>query len=112
MASFRLDVGGAANLPRRSNRHAARGGSVPFALWKKPAGARRCAATLARADAEVRADLAVTMTGELCDCFATKREGVQAILDAVTPRRAACRCASGRLDGRFVDVGGGVARCR
>ena len=27
--------------------------------------------------------LAVTMTGELCDCFATKREGVHAILDAV-----------------------------
>src|SRR5262249_28582161 len=27
--------------------------------------------------------LAVTMTGELCDCFATKREGVHAILEAV-----------------------------
>src|SRR5207248_51181 len=27
--------------------------------------------------------LAVTMTGELCDCFDSKRQGVRAILDAV-----------------------------
>jgi probable H4MPT-linked C1 transfer pathway protein len=56
--------------------------SRPFALWKDPGG-------LATQLAEMReffplADLtAVTMTGELCDCFATKRQGVQVILDAV-----------------------------
>ena len=47
--------------------------------------------------------LAVTMTGELCDCFATKREGVLAILDAVECRR---RLDAGRVwrnDGRLVD---------
>ena len=37
--------------------------------------------------------VAVTMTGELCDCFRTKREGVESILDAtleVWPGRKVC----------------------
>jgi probable H4MPT-linked C1 transfer pathway protein len=60
------------------------------------------------------AGLAVTMTGELADCFATKREGVQAILDAV--EAAARRHGTSRLavrvyltSGRLAAVE--VARC-
>src|SRR5439155_17180474 len=50
--------------------------------WKQP---ERLPAALAELvgrfpDAD---ELAVTMTGELCDCFETKRAGVNAILTAV-----------------------------
>jgi probable H4MPT-linked C1 transfer pathway protein len=48
--------------------------------------------------------LAVTMTGELCDCFATKYEGVNAILDAVAEAAGSAPVAVWRTDGRFVDL--------
>src|SRR4029450_11499249 len=74
-----LDVGGA-NLKLAT----AAGLAVcrPFALWKQP---DRLAAELRAllADAPPFDRVAVTMTGELCDCFETKRQGVAAILDAV-----------------------------
>jgi probable H4MPT-linked C1 transfer pathway protein len=74
-----LDIGGA-NLKIAHARGLAR--SSPFALWKQP---ERLAAVLAalRRDTPPHDLIAVTMTGELCDCFATKREGVNFILDAV-----------------------------
>jgi probable H4MPT-linked C1 transfer pathway protein len=54
----------------------------PFALWKNPhLLSDELQALLAQCPKSDR--LAVTMTGELCDCFETKREGVNAILDAV-----------------------------
>jgi probable H4MPT-linked C1 transfer pathway protein len=74
-----LDIGGA-------NLKAAHGTGIahtrPFPLWKQPLG-------LADQLRDIRAQmpphdvLAVTMTGELCDCFASKREGVLAILGSV-----------------------------
>jgi probable H4MPT-linked C1 transfer pathway protein len=74
-----LDVGGA-NLKAFHTAAVAR--SAPFALWRNPAGLvdalRSLVSGLPPADA-----IAVTMTGELCDCFASKRSGVTAILDAV-----------------------------
>lgn len=56
--------------------------SKPFDLWKHPGSLPfAVAAVLLEAP---RADrLAVTMTGELADCFLTKAEGVSTILDAV-----------------------------
>lgn len=73
-----LDIGGA-NLKAADTTGRAR--SLPFALWKQP---DRLAATLTEMLADWPAPLwAVTMTGELCDCFATKRDGVRHILDAV-----------------------------
>lgn len=74
-----LDIGGANLKAATADRRAV---SVPFALWKQP---DRLTAALADLVAEFpdAAELAVTMTGELCDCFETKREGVNAILDAV-----------------------------
>lgn len=74
-----LDIGGANLKAATSDKRAV---SVPFPLWKQP---DRLPAALAGliapfSDAD---EIAVTMTGELCDCFETKREGVNRILDAV-----------------------------
>src|SRR5947209_17441931 len=74
-----LDVGGA-NLKAASADGFAR--SRPFALWKDPAGLTGALRDLLR-DGPPHDALAVTMTGELCDCYETKRQGVLAILDAV-----------------------------
>jgi probable H4MPT-linked C1 transfer pathway protein len=74
-----LDIGGA-NLKAAHSRGAAR--TEAFAVWKDPKGLTDALDHLLRKMpwADV---LAVTMTAELCDCYATKREGVNAILDAV-----------------------------
>jgi probable H4MPT-linked C1 transfer pathway protein len=74
-----LDIGGA-NL--KAATHDRRAVSVPFPLWKQPDKLPAALAELVGRfpDAE---ELAVTMTGELCDCFETKRQGVDAILRAV-----------------------------
>jgi probable H4MPT-linked C1 transfer pathway protein len=74
-----LDIGGA-NL--KAAHSSGRALSVPFEVWKRPG---ELAPQLARIGAQLPpADrVAVTMTAELCDCFATKAEGVSAILGAV-----------------------------
>ena len=95
-----LDVGGA-NLKAAHTDGAAR--SRPFALWKDPGG-------LAGALRDLIADmpdadlLAVTMTGELCDCFESKRQGVIAILDAVQEAAQGKPIRVWRTDGKFVDI--------
>ena len=95
-----LDIGGA-NLKAAHTAGPAR--SRPFALWKDPAGLP--AALSALIGEMPRADrLAVTMTGELCDCFETKREGVAAILDAVEGAAGDQPVRVWRNDGRFVDT--------
>jgi probable H4MPT-linked C1 transfer pathway protein len=55
---------------------------MPFALWKQPAA---LAAKLHELIAPLPAAriVAVTMTGELCDCFSSRRAGVLEILKAV-----------------------------
>ncbi len=76
-----LDIGGA-------NLKAADGlgwtASRYFPLWRQPAELPAAIAALLRdAPHGGRADgIAVTMTGELADCFATKRQGVACIVDA------------------------------
>ncbi len=74
-----LDIGGANLKAATADKHAV---TVPFALWKQP---DRLPAALAEMVANFPdvTEFAVTMTGELCDCYETKREGVNAILDAV-----------------------------
>jgi (4-(4-[2-(gamma-L-glutamylamino)ethyl]phenoxymethyl)furan-2-yl)methanamine synthase len=73
-----LDIGGANLKAATSDGRAA---SVPFALWKQPEKLPAALADLIARfpDAD---ELAVTMTGELCDCFETKREGVRRIVEA------------------------------
>jgi probable H4MPT-linked C1 transfer pathway protein len=74
-----LDIGGA-NLKAAHTGGAA--ASVAFALWRHP---ERLADELKSLCAAMPpADrVAVTMTGELCDCFDSKADGVARILDAV-----------------------------
>ena len=74
-----LDIGGANLKAAHTDGQAL---SVPFELWKNagPFAGRAPPADHEMPPADV---LAVTMTGELCDCFESKRQGVLAILDAV-----------------------------
>ncbi|MBI3823511.1 MAG: H4MPT-linked C1 transfer pathway protein [Planctomycetes bacterium] len=74
-----LDIGGA-NLKAAHVGGAAR--SIAFPLWKHP---DRLATALADLCATMPAYdcLAITMTGELCDCYESRREGVLAILQNV-----------------------------
>jgi probable H4MPT-linked C1 transfer pathway protein len=95
-----LDVGGA-NLKAAHSRGAAR--SHPFALWKAPAALPDALRELLH-DWPPYDRLAVTMTGELCDCFASKREGVRAILDAVSAVAGATPVRVWLTDGRLVDL--------
>jgi hypothetical protein len=95
-----LDIGGA-NLKAV---HSGGGACLqPFELWRAPAAlpeaVRRLLATLPPFD-----HLAVTMTGELCDCFESKRQGVHAILDAVEAVAGNTPIRVWRNDGQFVDV--------
>lgn len=73
-----LDIGGA-NLKAATNTGFAR--SVPFALWKHPEKLPSALRTFLSGFPHFDA-IALTMTGELCDCFATKREGVLRIVAA------------------------------
>jgi probable H4MPT-linked C1 transfer pathway protein len=74
-----LDIGGANLKAADGDRFAV---SQPFALWENPGqlvdALRGMIALVPRAD-----HVAVTMTGELADCFTTKVEGVQFILNAL-----------------------------
>lgn len=93
-----LDIGGA-NLKAADAAGFAL--SRPFALWRAP---ERLAEELQRLiAASPHSDrLAVTMTGELADCYATKAIGVRAILDAVEQAAGQQRIAVYLTDGRFV----------
>jgi len=92
-----LDIGGA-NL--KAATAAGRAETVPFALWKHP---DRLGAVLAELVAKFpeATELAVTMTGELCDCYETKRQGVNAILDAVESVRSGRTTRIWGTDGNF-----------
>ena len=100
-----LDIGGA-NLKAAHTNGVAR--TLVFPLWRQPeclaAKLTELCASMPEFDR-----IAVTMTGELCDCFETKREGVAAIL------RSACVAASKSpvrvwcLKSRFLDVNEAIA---
>jgi probable H4MPT-linked C1 transfer pathway protein len=72
----------------------------PFALWREP---QRLPAMLTEiAEALGRAEvMAVTMTAELADCFATKREGVACVLDAFQDAFPDVDARIYGVDGRF-----------
>jgi probable H4MPT-linked C1 transfer pathway protein len=95
-----LDIGGA-NLKAAHSCGTAR--VQPFELWKQRAALPGALAALI--DGMPPWDrLAVTMTGELCDCFETKREGVCAILDATEKAADGKPVQVWLTDGRFVTV--------
>src|SRR5262249_15516610 len=95
-----LDIGGA-NLKAAHTSGSTR--FVPFALWKQPQRLtdelRQLIASMPRFER-----LAVTMTGELCDCYESKRQGVHAILDAVEAAAPDAVVSVWRNDGEFVDM--------
>jgi hypothetical protein len=98
MSWLGLDIGGA-NLKAADGRGWA--SSEPFALWLGPEQlAGELEKTIRRAPEANR--LAVTMTGELCDCFRTKAEGVRRILSAVRKAASSRGVRVYRADGRFV----------
>ncbi len=78
-------------------------GSEPFALWKHPGQLANKLRSIVD-DAPACDRFAVTMTGELADCFASKSEGVLFILDAVRQAVAGRPLAVFLTDGRLVDV--------
>ncbi len=95
-----IDIGGA-NIKVSDGRHFHC--HRPFALWQQPENlARELRQLLLQAPHHAR--VAVTMTGELTDCFVNKREGVEFILDAVTQATTTPSVVY-LVDGRFVDPG-------
>ena len=72
----------------------------PFALWREP---HRLPTVLAEAADRLGGarTMAVTMTAELADCFATKREGVAFVLDAFRAAFPDVRPWVYGVDGRF-----------
>lgn len=95
-----LDIGGA-NLKIADTR-----GNVvtePFPLWQRP---HELPGTLGRLLAAFpdHARLAVTMTGELADCFASKRDGVQRIIRAVVDAAADRPVCFYQTSGQWVDA--------
>lgn len=101
-----LDIGGA-NLKAAHLSGVAK--CIPFALWQAPAQLpdqlRSLSIALPRADL-----VALTMTGELCDCFSTKREGVYFILNAVKQAMPDLPIVVWGTDGRFADVAATLAQ--
>src|SRR5208337_88148 len=95
-----LDIGGA-NLKAAHSTGAAR--LVPYSLWKGPAGLSDALRGLLR-DWPAFEQIAVTMTGELCDCFDNKRQGVHAILAAVESVCEGTSVQVWRTDGQLVDI--------
>ncbi len=91
-----LDIGGA-NLKAATSGGAAR--SQPFELWKRPEQLGEALVHLLRG--WTPAQLAVTMTGELCDCFATKRDGVERILAQIERAFPATPIGVWSTGGRF-----------
>ena len=101
-----LDIGGA-NLKAAD----AIGRSLirPFELWRHP---ERLVDELARIR-DIWPDssaVAVTMTGELCDCFETKRDGVRHILAAVKHAFGNLPIGVWSLDGVFLSVAEAITR--
>ncbi|MCC6494367.1 MAG: H4MPT-linked C1 transfer pathway protein [Pirellulales bacterium] len=97
MAWLGLDIGGA-NLKAADGRGYA--AARPFALWKHP---ERLTGELQAllADAPEAKRLAVTMTGELADCFESKAQGVYHILEAVERLAGDRSVAVYLVDGRL-----------
>src|SRR5258706_6669722 len=95
-----LDIGGANLKAAHTKGYASQ---RAFALWKQP---ERLAAELRQviAGAPKFDRLVVTMTGELCDCYANKREGVNAILDAVEEVAGKLEVSVWTTDGIFLDI--------
>ena len=101
MSILALDIGGANIKAAHSD------GAIttrPFALWRQP---QHLGDMLREVMAKLPAfeHLAVTTTAELCDCFATKREGVGYVLDAAEAVANSSAIHVWQTDGHFATTG-------
>jgi (4-(4-[2-(gamma-L-glutamylamino)ethyl]phenoxymethyl)furan-2-yl)methanamine synthase len=96
-----LDIGGA-NLKAANGRGWAC--VQPFELWRNPAGLAAALHEMLQSRPRTRG-LVVSMTGELCDAFRTKRDGVRQILSAVEQVADGQDVLVYLVDGRFVSIG-------
>ncbi len=97
------DVGGANIKAARIGDEGQPGPAVverPFALWREP---HRLPAVLSEVADRIgnASTMAMTMTAELADCFATKREGVAFVIDAFRAAFPASELWVYGVDGRF-----------
>lgn len=97
MKTLALDIGGA-NIKAA---HSGGAWTVPFALWKHPGQLIEKLGTLIKQVGHFDR-VAVTMTAELCDCFATKRDGVNHVLKSVESLSTGRPLFVWTVDGRFV----------
>lgn len=97
-AAVGIDIGGANLKAAHTERIVV---TRPFALWREPdllpVRLRELLGDFPHHDL-----LAVTMTGELCDCFASKAEGVNVILDAVAKVARCPKILVWQNSGQFV----------
>jgi len=78
----------------------------PFSLWRDPGGLPTILSEIADAVGGARhiRAMAVTMTAELADCFATKREGVASVLDAFQTAFPGVEAWVYGVEGRFLSA--------
>jgi probable H4MPT-linked C1 transfer pathway protein len=100
MTTIGLDIGGA-NLKAAIPEGPAR--ARPFPLWKRPNDLAKELASLVD-DWPSASRFALTMTGELCDCYSDRREGVRHILQAVANVAGDRAISVWRTDGRFTSL--------
>ncbi|MEQ8790323.1 MAG: hydantoinase/oxoprolinase family protein [Pirellulaceae bacterium] len=101
-----LDIGGA-NLKMADGKGQAH--STPFALWQHPRQLTQELRTLI-AQAPGTTHLAITMTGELCDCFESKAAGVKFILQSVIDAADGRHTRVYRTDGKMVTPQAGMSQ--
>jgi probable H4MPT-linked C1 transfer pathway protein len=99
IAILGLDIGGA-NLKAAHATQVAH--TRPFPLWKFPGWLATQLRTI-RGVMPPHDRIAVTMTGELCDCFASRCDGVLAILGSVEEAAAATPVSVWTTRGEFVE---------
>ena len=95
-----LDIGGA-NLKLADGTAFAR--QLPFAMWRQPEQLHEALVQL-MADAPEFDAVALTMTGEMADCFETREEGVCRILEQVTRVIPAGVIQVYAVDGQWLSV--------
>ena len=92
-----LDIGGA-NIKAAHIDGTAK--VVPFEVWKRPDDLPDVIRTIA-ANLPASDGIALTMTAELCDCYPTRRVGVNAVLDAAVRALPDRSMAIWGVDGAF-----------
>lgn len=95
-----LDIGGANLKVARPDGTCEQ---LPFPLWQRRGELAHQLATILKSS-PTDLNVAVTMTGELADCFANKAEGVAAIVDAVVDAAGERRCQFYGTDGGWHDA--------